>query len=107
MNIVNMVDSPDFVKPAYYTREFADEFGIPLVSRKQRITFTHNGDRTIHRWSPYIQGFSASGVYVRKKKRSGRTTRSEAWSGGRSVFAVWLLRRRALAIAFVRAQMPP
>ena len=62
MNMMNIMDSPDFVKPTHYTTEFTDVFGIPLVSCKQKITFTHNGDRTVHRWSPYIQGFSASFV---------------------------------------------
>lgn len=62
MNTIDMMDSPDFVKSTHHTSEFTDVFGIPLVLCKQKITFTHNGDRTVHRWSPYIQGFSASFV---------------------------------------------
>ncbi len=41
---------------------FLDELGKEIEEQKQSIQFTPNEKNPIHRWTPYIQGFSASFV---------------------------------------------
>ena len=38
------------------------ELGILITEKKQAIQFTDNIDESVHRWAPYVQGFSASFV---------------------------------------------
>ncbi|HHT9133727.1 MAG TPA: hypothetical protein ACFYD2_02385 [Candidatus Avalokitesvara rifleensis] len=38
------------------------ELGIKISESRQKIQFTSNADEPVHRWAPYIQGFSASFV---------------------------------------------
>lgn len=42
--------------------EYLKELGVPLLSKKQPIKFAENAREYIHRWAPYVQGFSASFV---------------------------------------------
>ena len=51
-----------FKPPAAYMKEFEREFRVKLVKYDGRITFAENGDKRIHGWSPYVQGFSSSFV---------------------------------------------
>jgi predicted RNA methylase len=53
---------PQFRGPEWYTKLFKDEEGVVLEKYPGKITFSDNGNRFIHRWSPYVQGFSASFV---------------------------------------------
>jgi len=57
-----MLADPLFVKPEVYTHRFKKEFGIQLSRYFKGITFSDNGSKRIHRWSPYVQGFSADFV---------------------------------------------
>lgn len=41
---------------------YLEELGIEIVESKQPIQFTPNFGEHVHRWAPYIQGFSASFV---------------------------------------------
>ena len=41
---------------------FLSELGKEIDEQKQSIQFTPNEKNTVHRWTPYIQGFSASFV---------------------------------------------
>lgn len=41
---------------------FLREIGIAIEEQKQSIQFTPNEKELVHRWTPYIQGFSASFV---------------------------------------------
>jgi len=41
---------------------YLKKLGIELVEKRQPIQFTPNINEHIHRWSPYVQGFSASFV---------------------------------------------
>ena len=41
---------------------YSKELGIEVVERRQPIQFTSNFGEHVHRWSPYIQGFSAAFV---------------------------------------------
>lgn len=45
---------PDFRTPVSYLRPFKKS----LVWKKQKITFSQNVDQPIHRWAPYVEGFS-------------------------------------------------
>jgi hypothetical protein len=45
-----------------YLRDFERQFKKKLVRYGGRITFSENGDKRIHGWSPYVQGFSSSFV---------------------------------------------
>jgi len=41
------------------SKRYLRELGIDIVERKQPIQFTSNFGEHVHRWAPYIQGFSA------------------------------------------------
>lgn len=41
---------------------YLDELGITIIDETQAIQFKDNNDYNIHRWTPYIQGFSANFV---------------------------------------------
>lgn len=41
---------------------YLNELGIKILENKQPIQFTPNVNELIHRWAPYVQGFSASFV---------------------------------------------
>ncbi|MDI6766708.1 MAG: hypothetical protein QME52_07805 [Bacteroidota bacterium] len=41
---------------------FLNELGITIDEQRQAIQFTSNDKELVHRWTPYIQGFSASFV---------------------------------------------
>ena len=41
---------------------YLNELGIDIESKKQPIQFSPNVNEAIHRWAPYVQGFSASFV---------------------------------------------
>lgn len=59
------------------SQQYLSELGVPLSENRQPIQFTRNQNVPIHRWAPYVQGFSASfvqslfdryrGDYVRPK----------------------------------------
>lgn len=54
---------PDFIHPNWYIDMFKNQYErVSFVRYKQKITFSENGEKFIHRWSPYVQGFSASFV---------------------------------------------
>lgn len=60
---MDITTDPKFVNPAWYVKEFiAQHNDISFVRYKQKITFAENGGKRFHRWSPYVQGFSASFV---------------------------------------------
>ena len=41
---------------------YLSELGIPITEKRQAIQFTTNVNECVHRWAPYVQGFSASFV---------------------------------------------
>jgi len=41
---------------------YLQELGIDIIEQKQPIQFADNTNEHIHRWSPYVQGFSAAFV---------------------------------------------
>lgn len=43
-------------------RPYLEEIGIEIVENRQPIQFTPNVNELVHRWAPYVQGFSASFV---------------------------------------------
>ncbi|MFZ1023370.1 MAG: DNA methyltransferase [Thermoplasmata archaeon] len=52
----------DFVSPEDYTERFARENGVTLGRYRGPITFASNETLPIHRWWPYVQGYSAEFV---------------------------------------------
>src|SRR3989337_4240200 len=44
------------------SKPYLKELGIEIVERRQPIQFTSNFGEHVHRWAPYIQGFSAAFV---------------------------------------------
>lgn len=58
----DMFKDPDFIPPEFYFRKFKENFNVKIGKYKKQITFSGNGLRIIHRWSPYVQGFSAGFV---------------------------------------------
>jgi hypothetical protein len=43
-------------------RPYLEELGIEILENRQPIQFTPNVNELVHRWAPYVQGFSASFV---------------------------------------------
>lgn len=41
---------------------YLQELGIQITEKRQAIQFTTNANECVHRWAPYVQGFSASFV---------------------------------------------
>ncbi len=52
----------DFADPARYSRSFEEEFGVSLGRHRGAITFSSNDTIPVHRWWPYVQGYSAEFV---------------------------------------------
>jgi DNA modification methylase len=42
--------------------DYLEELGVQIYTKKQPIKFAENINEHIHRWAPYVQGFSASFV---------------------------------------------
>lgn len=43
-------------------RPYLDQLGVEISEKRQPIQFTPNVNERVHRWAPYVQGFSASFV---------------------------------------------
>ncbi len=52
----------DFVDPAAFVERFAREDGVSLGTYAGPITFRSNESLPVHRWWPYVQGYSAEFV---------------------------------------------
>ncbi len=57
-----LVEREDFVDPAEFVERFAREDGVTLGRYAGPITFRSNEQEPIHRWWPYVQGYSAEFV---------------------------------------------
>jgi len=56
-------NDPRFIKPRWYIEEFIERHeNVSFAKYRHKITFAENGGKKFHRWSPYVQGFSASFV---------------------------------------------
>ena len=53
---------PDFVGPEKYLKEFCRTGGIRPASYSGELQFRPNTEEAVHRWWPYVQGFSAGFV---------------------------------------------
>ena len=54
----------DFVDPVAFVERFERENGVPLGRYSGPITFRSNEALAVHRWWPYVQGYSAEFVAV-------------------------------------------
>jgi DNA modification methylase len=57
-----LADRPDFTDPGEFVDRFERENGITLGAYRGPITFRSNDNEPIHRWWPYVQGYSAEFV---------------------------------------------
>jgi len=59
----NVLSSPKFGGSCDIdSKPYLKELGIEIIERRQPIQFTSNFGEHVHRWAPYIQGFSATFV---------------------------------------------
>ncbi len=59
----NILNSPKQLGDSDIDSEpYLKELGVDILYKKQPIQFTSNVNEAIHRWAPYVQGFSASFV---------------------------------------------
>lgn len=60
---INIINSPKQLGHCDIDSEkYLRELGIDIINKEQPIQFSPNVNETIHRWAPYVQGFSASFV---------------------------------------------
>lgn len=60
---INILNSPKLGGTCEKDSEpYLKDLGVEIIERKQRIQFTPNFGEHVHRWAPYIQGFSAEFV---------------------------------------------
>ena len=57
-----LTERDDFVDPAAFVERFAREDGVTLGRYSGPITFRSNETLPVHRWWPYVQGYSAEFV---------------------------------------------
>ncbi|HYB78433.1 MAG TPA: DNA methyltransferase [Thermoplasmata archaeon] len=57
-----LAERADFVDPAAFVERFAKEDGVQLGRYAGPITFRSNETLPVHRWWPYVQGYSAEFV---------------------------------------------
>ena len=57
-----LTERDDFVDPAEFVERFAREDGVSLGRYAGPITFRSNETLPVHRWWPYVQGYSAEFV---------------------------------------------
>jgi len=59
----DIMSVPGFTSPEYYVKCFREAHSdVSFLRFGRKITFSGNGERRVHRWSPYVQGFSAGFV---------------------------------------------
>ena len=100
----------DFVEPAAFVERFRQENGISLGRYAGPITFRSNEELAIHRWWPYVQGYSAefvAGILAERELPPGATvldpftgsgtTLVEARRAGARAWGTELLRPAVLA----------
>lgn len=75
--------SDGFVEPAAYSERFAAEEGVAIGRYHGPITFSDNASAPVHRWWPYVQGYSAEFVagLIRSADLPGRPTVLDPFSG--------------------------
>ncbi len=60
---INIINSPKHLGHCDIDSEpYLRKLGIDILNKKQPIQFSPNVNEAIHRWTPYVQGFSASFV---------------------------------------------
>lgn len=76
-----------FKAPELYLKEFEKSFHVKLIRYEGKITFAENGDKRIHGWSPYVQGFSSSFVsqFLKRFKLTAESTVADQYVGSGTV----------------------
>ena len=60
---INIINSPKQLGHCDIdSKPYLKELGVDILNKKQPIQFSPNVNEAIHRWAPYVQGFSASFV---------------------------------------------
>jgi hypothetical protein len=96
----------DFVDPAEYVERFVREGGVPLGTYRGPITFASNETLPVHRWWPYVQGYSAefvAGLLASSELRRGATVLDPFCGSGTTLVEA----RRMGALALGAELLPP
>ena len=96
----------DFRDPEEYVERFSRDFGVGLGSYPGPITFSDNADLPVHRWWPYVQGYSAEFVadVIRREGLASGSTILDPFAGSGTTLVE---ARRAGHRAWGYELMPP
>ncbi len=61
-SFASLEEREDFVDPRAFDERFLREDGVAIGTYRGPITFRSNEDEPVHRWWPYVQGYSAEFV---------------------------------------------
>lgn len=85
----NVLRSPKQYGSSFYdSRPYLEELGVIIYDAPQPIQFQPNTSEPVHRWSPYVQGFSAQFVQRtldRYREEYGRPTVADPFVGSGTV----------------------
>ncbi|MCS7227044.1 MAG: hypothetical protein NZ821_08650, partial [Gloeomargarita sp. SKYB31] len=96
------------------SRPYLEELGVEILDAPQPIQFQPNTSEPVHRWSPYVQGFSAQFVQRtldRYRHQYGRPVVADPFVGRGTVTVqakiIWTGRKYPLAISEFAIVNPP
>jgi len=100
-SFASLVERDDFVDPRTFEERFLKENGIAIGEYHGPITFRSNDALPVHRWWPYVQGYSAEfvrGVFLAGEVGQGTTVLDPFAGSGTTLVEARLAGARAVGV---------